>query len=122
MRQERYYVDEMRKCSRKVGAVVMAMKRAAIDPPLVITMPGYFNGVWISEPRVLTSQPPPDPPSSETVVPFDTDAAELRRLASREPPPRVATEQSIRAAISTMSVRGVPGAVFGYGRPEWWGK
>jgi hypothetical protein len=57
------------------GAVVLALKRAAIDLPMVITAPGIFaNGVWISEPRVLRDvevadgTAPPTPPSRPITI------------------------------------------------------
>ena len=97
------------------GAVVMALKRAAIDPPLVITAPGiHANGGWISEPRVLT----PTTAESEPV-----DGAVLAN--QRRPPDHYLADyqrqnKSWRNFTSTR--REPPGAVLGHGRPSSWGK
>jgi len=110
------------------GAVVMAMRRAAIDQPVPIFMPGYYvGGVEISAPNsfllsqaAAVEQPPQPPPSGD---------AELARLGSRELPrksvaERVEVERLKQTYINGIGSRGgVPGAVYGVQPlPEWWGK
>ena len=97
------------------GAVVMALKRAAIDPPLVITLPGYYaNGMEISAPRVLTA---------ESEQPIDGAlAANLRRPPDHYLADYQRQNEPWRGFVDGGYRREVPGAVYGRGLRSWWGK
>jgi hypothetical protein len=91
----------------------MALKRAAIDQPLVITAPGYYaNGIEISAPRVLTPTAAGQPIDGAL-------AANLRR-----PPDHYLADYQRQGEDwrNYMGRREPPGAVLGKGRPSWWGQ
>jgi hypothetical protein len=99
------------------GAVVMAMRRAAIDLPVPIVTPGiYSGGVEISAPRVLTLV-------AEAAPPIDGAA---RANATRPPDRYLAVYQRQHEPWRGFTDGGYrsepPGAVLGRPRPSWWGR
>jgi hypothetical protein len=93
------------------GAVTFALKRAAIDPPQPIVMPGYFaNGVEISAPRALTA---------ESEQPVDGAlAANLRRPPERYLADHQRQNEPWRGFTDGGYRSEVPGAVYGKGLPS----